>query len=105
MKAITNTELNQDKTYLKNKLNYFYKLIGKKRFQRLGYLILNNYEDSPKQIYSKYEKLCNDCWEMTTFYDRITNKGFMRYSRNAIEQCIEQLSEILINAKKQNIIK
>lgn len=99
------SELNQNKQYLTNKLDYFYNLVGKKRFQLLGYLILNNPQDTSNQIYSKYQKLSNDCFEMTIFYDRITNKGFMRYSSNAIEQCIEQMSEIFINAKKQNLIK
>ena len=102
---ITMSNLDSNPKFLKNRLEYFFNLVGKKRFQTLGYLILKNPDHSNNKIIADYQRLNSDCWEMTTFYDRITNKGFMRYSPNAIEELVAQLKETLINSKKLNLIK
>ena len=87
------------------KFNELVKYAGKKRIQQLMSIWANDNEIKPVSMMVKYRKFQSDCWEMTTFYDRITNKGFHRYDTEAIEKFCSLLIDVCNSAKKLNLIK
>ncbi len=88
--------------------SYFNSLIkyaGQKRVQKLSAIYLNNEGISGNELMFLYEQSIKDCFEMSTFYDRITNKGFQRYSINAIEQFCQLVIDVIQGAKEYKLIK
>tara|TARA_R110001606_G_scaffold206249_5_gene353919 strand:- start:995 stop:1282 length:288 start_codon:yes stop_codon:yes gene_type:complete len=81
------------------------KLVGKRRFQR----IFNVYSelDSPDDcnLWHKYERSIQDCWEMTHFDERLQNNGFYRNSPSAVLHFMAHFIELMDAAKKHNLIK
>ena len=85
--------------------NSLLKYAGKKRLNKLMSIYLSNEGISAETLVYLYESSTNDCWEMTTFHDRITNKGFQRYSQNAIELFCQLVIDVVEGAKEFNLIK
>ena len=93
------------KAQTKHEVEYLFNLSGKKRFLRILGLFVKNQDITYNELQTKYERLYADCWEMTTFYDRITNKGFRKYSPTAVQDYFKRFIETIKNAIKYNLIK
>lgn len=87
-------------------LTYLHKLIeyaGQRRFQKILKLQIENKESEASILLYKYNKITFDCFEMSTFDDRLRNKGFQRNSPNAVELYMKQFIEVIENAKLHKI--
>tara|TARA_R100000951_G_C2653560_1_gene185308 strand:- start:19390 stop:19695 length:306 start_codon:yes stop_codon:yes gene_type:complete len=83
---------------LEQRITYLADLVGIRRFNRILKVLDHN-----KTVYQnimRYMRLNNDCFEMTKFYDRITNKGFNRHSDKAIQYYYLDLLEVINQCKE-----
>jgi len=100
-RIMKNTTMNKEMT-----LTYLNKLVeyaGKRRFQKIFSLQIENKEKEASMLLYKYNKITFDCFEMSTFDDRLRNKGFQRNSSNAVELYMKQFIEVIENAKLHKI--
>lgn len=92
-------------TEVTRQLNKLIDLAGKKRIQKLMSIWMNDNNIKVRSMIVKYERSKFDCFEMSKFHDRITNKGFQRHSTDAIDNFCSLLIDVLNSAKKLNLIK
>ena len=82
-------------------------LAGKKRFQTIVSIHQTRTPKSgwtPVELEYEYFKINTEVYEAMVFTDRLHNRGFFRYSQNAIELYMEDLMNALNNAKNHNLI-
>lgn len=74
------------------KLERLVDLAGINRFKKImSVLDLNKSVEQNIYVYT----VKSDCFEMSKFHDRITNKGYQRYSQDAIEFFFNDLIEVV----------
>lgn len=97
IKNITQMEQVQQ-AQLEQRIKYLADLVGVRRFNRI--LKALDYNKTVYQNIMRYMRLNNDCFEMTKFYERITNKGYNRYSDRAIQYYYLDLLEVINQCKE-----
>ena len=82
-----------EKVQLLSRLEFLMNLAGVRRFKRIVTVL--DHTKTVNHNIARYRRSVADCWEMDKFYDRITHKGYNRYSQMAIEYYFEDLMECL----------
>lgn len=97
--------LNSNAELTTQRLDRMMKLAGKRRFEKIMKVWWANPERmTGERLNYKYFYSVPDCWEPTTFSDRLQNNGYYRNSPNNLDYYFNELVELLAHARKINLI-